>query len=79
MEKHEPILIVCGHVNGEDVYWSNDKGWVNDESMASCFDHRILSLPMPEGGTGILEILDGQPVHFYGPLPHSPLEFGILL
>jgi hypothetical protein len=55
---------------GNTLYWSNDKGWV-EKSNATTFGEEILTLPPMEGATGIIEENeDCLPVNFYGVPPY---------
>lgn len=61
--------IVCGPVgdNGEPTFWNQHQGWITDQTEATVYDSRIFALPLPEGGTGILEYIAGEIGLFYGP------------
>lgn len=75
------IFFVCGTVTEEEnaTYWNNDKGWTEDISEATPFDSRVLTLPLPPGGTGIIEYADDKPVRFLGTIDLPPREVSIQL
>ena len=53
---------------GNASYWSNNiNGWTQSKFLASEFGEEILTLPPPEGATGLIEEnAEGLPVNFYG-------------
>lgn len=56
------------------TYWSDQFGWIEDIDKATVFTRQIITLPLPPGGTGIVEYLNNSPVWFIWKLPLPPRE-----
>jgi hypothetical protein len=64
---NKETLIIVGPVNDDEpTYWNNDQEWISDITEATHFDRRIFTAPLPGGTTGIMTMVDGEPVHFCG-------------
>ena len=45
---------------GECLVWNNQLGWIEDPNQATTFGREIMTIPLPEGGEGLLELsMDG--------------------
>ena len=77
----DSVFLVCGPSTEDDnaSYWSNHAGWTEDITEATVFDSRVLTAPLPDGGTGIVEYVNDTPVKFFGKLPLPPREVTINL
>lgn len=63
---------------GNASYWHNTNRWTYYKGHATVFGEEILTLPPPEGATGIIEEnQEGLPVNFYGvpPFPEGSVRY----
>lgn len=74
-------FFVLGPVTEDETatYWNNESGWIEDITQATAFDRRVLTIPLPPGGTGIVEYLDNSPVWFVWQLLLPPREESLSL
>lgn len=61
------LFVICGPDDdaGEPQWWDNANGWTSDFTEATPFDDtRILTVPLPPGGVGVMEFVENEPVRF---------------
>ena len=71
-----PYYLICGpfHEDHGCTFWSMEKGWVDSEDFysADIFPADIMTLPLPEGATGIMAFKsDAEPVAQFDLLPRG--------
>ena len=68
-------FLICGPlVDDKSTYWDGpDNGWTSDINYAIKYSKSILTRPLPEGGTSILELTNkGEWVNCYLIMIPSP-------
>lgn len=67
----ETQFIIAGPIEDEEqLWWSNEYGWVPGIGQATTLPKEILTDPLPIEATGIMEItMKMEYVTFYIPLP----------
>ena len=66
----DPYFHILGPMIGEEpTFWNIDKGWV-DYNSSTPFTGEILTLPLPEGSTGVMPFSsENEPLAQYNSLP----------
>ena len=61
MSQNSNFIIVGPDIpDGEQFYWNNQFGWIENFNEATTFDQEIMFAPLPMGGVGYLEVsVDG--------------------
>ena len=66
------FLITGPVIDEEQTYWNNDRGWVPFLVEGTTLPKKILTTPLPQGATGIMELtMLGEYVGFYQTLPRG--------
>jgi len=77
-------FVILGPIDDESpTYWNMYEGWTIHLGEATTFPKDILSLPLPQGSTGMLEYQSHNaiPINLYYPYPGVVMNsniFGIL-